>query len=148
MTNKNGDGTPSPRIELYVRSLSPTDIRETQEQVIEQLTSLKTDGHIEEFEVVVTGTCVCPSSITAETAVGQRLLDRYETVEDWATEHDRELVGFEHREAKSTFLETQLSGISFPRMLLVEVRDGAVHHVAPSKNGTETTSVQDRLETY
>lgn len=137
-----------PRIELYVRSLAPADIRETQEEVLERLQALEADGQIAEFEVVVCGEAVCPSSVTAETAIGRRLLDRYRSATEWANEHGRELIGFESRETESEIAGTAVTGVSFPRLLLVELDGGDVEYVAPSRDDSETTSVQDRIERY
>lgn len=148
MTSENERREKPPRLELYVRSLAPRDIRESQEEVFETLQSLEETGRISEFEVVVCGDCVCPSSPTAATAIGQQVLGCYESANEWATESDRELVGFEKRETKSMLRETTVEGISFPKLLLVEIRDGSVSFVAPSKSETEKTTVLDRLAMY
>jgi uncharacterized protein (DUF2342 family) len=133
---------------MYVRSLAPTDIRETQEQVFERLQELDAAGTLTEFEVVVCGEVVCPSSITAETEIGQRLLTRHRSARQWADDRNRKLVGFERRAANSTLAGTPVSGVSFPRMLLFEFRGDSLSFVAPSRADTETTSVSDRLESY
>lgn len=137
-----------PRLELYVRSLAPMDIRETQEQVVKRLQSLESGGQISEFTVTVCGESICSASTTVETDIGRQLLDCYKSADEWATEHDRELLGFERHETKSQLAGTAVTGISFPRLLLLEVDNGRVEYVAPSRNGTETTSVLERLETY
>ena len=108
-----------PRVELYVRSLAPTDIRDRQEQVLERLTHLDSDDTITDFEVVVCGETVCPSSITAETDIGQRLLARHRTAKQWAEDRDRTLIGFDHHETNTTIAGTTITGVSFPRMLLL-----------------------------
>lgn len=137
-----------PRIELYVRSLAPTDIRDQQEAVLERLEQLDTNDTITEFEVVVCGETVCPSSVTAGTEIGQRLLARHRAAKQWAEEHDRELVGFEQHGTNSTIAGTTVTGVSFPRMLLFEFRDTSLSFVAPSKDGSGTTSVSERLGSY
>lgn len=148
MTNENEQWEKPPRLELYVRSLAPRDIRESQDQIFETLQSLEEADRISEFEVVVCGDCICPSSPTAATTIGQRLLDCYESINEWASEADRELVGFEKRETSSMIRETTVESISFPKILLVEIRDGSVSFVAPSKSETEKTTVLDRLAMY
>ena len=137
-----------PRVELYVRSLAPTDIRDRQEQVLERLTHLDSDDTITDFEVVVCGETVCPSSITAETDIGQRLLARHRTAKQWAEDRDRTLIGFDHHETNTTIAGTTVTGVSFPRMLLLEFRVGSLSFAAPSRDGSETTSVLDRLASY
>lgn len=137
-----------PRLELYVRSLAPTDAREPQERVVERLQTLDERDRIAGFEVALCGECVCPSSVTAGTDAGKRLLDRYDAFETWADEHDRGLVGFEHKDTQSLLTDTTVTGIVFPRMTLAEYRDGQLTYVAPSSNGAEQTSVLDRLDSY
>jgi hypothetical protein len=140
--------THSPRIELYVRSLAPTDIRDQQEAVLERLEGLDTNDMITGFEVVVCGETVCPSSVTAQTEIGQRLLARHRAAKQWAEENDRELVGFEKHGTNTTIAGTTVTGVSFPRMLLFEFRDSSLSFVAPSTAGSETTSVCERLDAY
>lgn len=137
-----------PRVELYVRSLAPTDTRQEQEQVVETLRELDEEGRIAGFEVVLCGDCVCPRSVTADTDVGEFLLRRYGTFERWADARDRDLVGFERLDTRSLLTGTDVTGIVFPRMTLAEYRDGDLTYVAPSSNGTEQTSVADRLDVY
>lgn len=137
-----------PRLELYVRSLAPTDAREPQERVVERLETLDERGAIAGFDVALCGDCVCPSSVTADTDAGKRLLDRYDAFETWAAERDRDLVGFEHKDTQSLLTDTTVTGIVFPRMTLAEYRGGQLTHVAPSSNGVERTSVLDRLDSY
>jgi hypothetical protein len=137
-----------PRVELYVRSLAPTDIRDKQEQVLKRLKRLDADDSIANFEVVVCGETVCPSSVTAETEIGQRLLARHRTAKQWGEDHDRVLIGFDHHETNTTIAGMTVTGVSFPRMLLLEFRAGSLSFVAPSRSGSETTSVPDRLDSY
>jgi len=139
-----------PRLELFVRSLAPTVGREEQERVVRRLQNLDAEDRIEGFDLVICGDCVCPSSETARTEPGQRLLGRYEDFEDWATGRDRDLVGFERRDVESTLAGATgpVTGVIFPRMTLAEYRDGDLAFVAPSSNGVEQTSVVDRLDEY
>lgn len=137
-----------PRIELFVRSLAPTDIRDRQERIVETLTALDGDGEIAGVEYTLCGECVCPSLQTAETDIAQLLLDRHAAFEDWAESRDRELVGFERRDTESLLTGTTVTGIVFPRITLAEYREGTLTFVAPSTDGTEHTTVEDRLGTY
>lgn len=137
-----------PRVELYVRSLAPTDVRNQQERVVGTLQTLDAENRIKGMEVRLCGDCVCPSLHTAETDIGDRLLRRYDAFKHWAMANDRELIGFETRDNKSLLTGTTVTGIVFPRLTLAEFRDGDLTFVAPSKNGTEQTNVVDRLETY
>jgi hypothetical protein len=137
-----------PRVELYLRSLAPSEGRDQQEAVLQTLNGLAEAGRIAGVEVTVCGECVCPSLTAAETDVGERLLRRYESFEGWADEADRDLVGFEERDTTSLVTDTEITGIVFPRLTLAEYRGSDLAFVAPSRNGVDTTSVLDRLEDY
>jgi len=137
-----------PRVELYVRSLAPTDIRDKQEQIVKQLQSLDEEGRIKGTDFTLCGDCVCPSLQTAETDVAKLLLDRYKSFEQWAEKNDREPVGFEERDTESLLTGTTVTGIVFPRLSLAEYRNGELTFVAPSANGTDKTNIIDRLEMY
>ena len=140
-------GSP-PRVEVYLRSLAPTDIRDTQEQIVDRLRTLDDERRIKGVNYTLCGECVCPSLKTAETDIAKLLLRRYESFEEWADENDRELVGFEQRDTESLLTGTSVTGIVFPRLTLAEYRNGELTFVAPSTNGTEQTSVGDRLDVY
>jgi hypothetical protein len=140
--------TAAPRVELYLRSLAPTEARESQDQVVEQLRQLADEGRVASHEVALCGDCVCPNATTADTPVGKRLLARYEAFREWEAATDRELTGFEERETRSMLTDTTVTGIVFPRLTLAEYRDGELTFVAPSTNGSTTTTVADRLESY
>ncbi|MFC7131718.1 MULTISPECIES: HTH domain-containing protein [Salinibaculum] len=138
----------APRIELYVRSLAPTEARDTQEAVVERLQRLDETGRISGFELALCGDCVCPSLNTAATDTGERLLRRYEAFQRWAASQDRELTGFRQRDTESLLTGTTVTGVVFPRITLAEYRNGGLAFVAPSANGTDQTGVLDRLDAY
>lgn len=137
-----------PRVELYLRSLAPTAGREEQERIVNRLQALDEQDRIDAVEVVLCGECVCPQSATADTDPGRQLIESYEQFRQWATERDRELVGFERRDTRSILTGTTVTGVVFPRVVLAEYRDGSLTHVAPSRNGSDETSVSDRLDVY
>lgn len=141
-------GRQSPRIELFCRSLAPSTGRQEQERVVKRLRTLDETDRIRGFEVVLCGECVCPRAATAETDPGERLLDRYDAFQTWAEETGRELGGFEKRATKSMLTGTTVTGIVFPRLTLAEYREGELTFVAPSRDGSDGTSVADRLDTY
>jgi hypothetical protein len=147
-TRESGSTSQKPRVELYVRSLAPTEARDQQERVVARLQSLDDRDELRAVETVLCGDCVCPSLATADTDIGEHLLGRYRAFEEWAADHDRELVGFERRDTQSLLTNTSVTGIVFPRLALAEYRNGRPTYVAPSANGTDTTSVADRLDTY
>lgn len=137
-----------PRIELYLRSLAPSTGRDEQERIVNRLQALDERGRIDSFEIVICGDCVCPDSATADTEPGRELLESYEQFREWAAEQNRELVGFERRDTRSILTGTTVTGVVFPRIVLVEYRNGTLTYVAPSQNGAEKTSVTDRVGAY
>jgi hypothetical protein len=137
-----------PRLELLLRSLAPVDARPAQERLVSRLQSLDDEDRIKGVDYTLCGECLCPSLNTAETDIAAFLLERYERFEAWAEENGRELVGFEERDTESLLTGATVTGIVFPRITLAEYREGSLTFVAPSTNGTEQTTVADRLETY
>lgn len=137
-----------PRLELYLRSLAPTAARDSQENLLERLEALDAADRIRGYDVRLCGDCVCPDSATADTEPGRRLLDRYDRFQAWAEECDRDLVAFSEREVDSLLTGTTITGIVFPHVVLAEYEDGELSFVAPSANGSEEVTVQDRLEEY
>jgi hypothetical protein len=137
-----------PRVELYVRSLAPTDGRAEQERVVRLLRDLEASGRIAEFELVVCGDCVCPSLLTAQTDLGRRLLGRYREFEQWAEQRGRRLVGFEHRHVDSELRDDSVTAIHFPRLALAEYRDRDLTFVAPSRTDGTASTVTGRLQQY
>jgi len=135
------------RLELFVRSLAPETARPQQETVIERLRDLADE--VADTELYVTGDCVCPSTVAAETETGRFLLDRYEAFEEWADENGVELVGFRNRCVDSSITGETVTGIQFPRLTLAVFADDQLRFVAPAiRNGTETTvaDAQDEIE--
>jgi hypothetical protein len=138
----------SPRIELFCRSLAPSTGREQQDRIVQRLRTLDERDRIQGFEVVLCGDCVCPRAATAETGPGEFLLDRYDAFQTWAEDTGRDLVGFEKRNTKSMLTGTTVTGIVFPRLTLAEYREGQLTFVAPSSDGSEQSSVADRVGDY
>lgn len=137
-----------PRVEVYLRSLAPTTARDEQERVLARLERLEARGDVAGYSVELCGECVCRSSVAARSTVGRRLLERYEQFAAWAAERDRELVGFDRLDTTSLLTGTEVTGVVFPRLTVAEFRDGELDFVAPSTNGTATTTVLERLERY
>lgn len=140
--------TEPPRLELYLRSLAPATGRDQQDRVVRRLYDLDDSGRIKGFDVRLCGDCVCPRAETARTDPGRQLLRRYERFEEWADDAGYDLAGFERREVESMLTGTTVTGIAFPRMSLAEYRGGSLTFVAPAADGSETVTVQDRLDEY
>jgi len=137
------------RLELFVQSLAPETARPQQEAAIERLRDLAESDEVADTELYVTGDCVCPSTVAAETKPGRFLLDRYAAFEEWADENGVELVGFRNRCVDSSMTGETVTGIQFPRLTLAVFADNRLRFVAPAlRNGTETTvaDAQDEIE--
>jgi len=137
------------RLELFVRSLAPETARPQQEAVIERLRALADAETVTDTELHVTGDCVCPSTVAAETETGRFLLDRYEAFTEWADDADAELLGFQDRCVESSMTGQTVTGIQFPRLILAVYVDDTLQMVAPAVvDGTELTvaDVQNRIE--
>jgi hypothetical protein len=137
------------RLELFVRSLAPETARPQQEAVFERLRGLADSEAVAATDVYVTGDCVCPSTVAAQTETGQFLLERYEAFESWTTANDAELVGFRNRCVDSSMTGETVTGIEFPRLCLAVYADETLLLVAPVVTGggkTTIADVQDEIE--
>jgi hypothetical protein len=138
------DGT---HVELYVRSLSPTDARDSQESILQRLQ--RTDA-VDSIEIVVTGDRICPETVAASTEIGSVLLEKFERFEQWAASTDRTLApAFRRETGRSLLTGESVSGACFPDRALAEYRNGTLSFVAPSLEGRgeneRTWSVPERV---
>lgn len=134
------------RVELFVRSLAPNGTRASQESVVERLQRLAAAGAVE-LSVHVTGGRVCPNTAVASTETGQFLLDSIDSFEMWADEHGRTLEPcFEYHVDETAIDGSDCSGIEFPALAMAEYDAAGLRFVAPSGDGTSTTTVRDRLD--
>jgi hypothetical protein len=79
------DGRHSPiRVEVFVRSPAPDTARPQQDNLIQRLQTLESQGNIESVDLYVTGGCICESTAAASTDTGQFLLNRFDRFEAWA----------------------------------------------------------------
>jgi hypothetical protein len=130
------------RLELFVRSLAPDTARAQQEAIIERLQRLSEVELVDTTDIYVTGDCVCPSTVAAETQAGRFLLNRYAAFRSWAEQTDAELVGFREKCVDSSMAGGTVTGIRFPRLLIAVFADDTLQFVAPStSNGIETTVI-------
>jgi hypothetical protein len=134
-------------VELYVRSLSPTDTRGSQESTLRRLQ--RTDA-VDSIEVIVTGDRICPETVAASTEIGAALLEKFEQFERWASETDRTLEpAFRRETGRSLLTGESVSGACFPDRALAEYRNGTLSFVAPCLEGSggneRTRSVSERV---
>lgn len=139
--------SPSPQIELYVRSLLPAGAHERQEAVIEQLQRLDREDKIDDFSVIVWGKQVARDSAAAHTEEGQYILNRVAEFKQWALSNNVSLESFyQKKEVASEVTEESYTAMVLPVMGLAEYHDGELQHVAPCTDGDVVHTIMDRLE--
>lgn len=141
------DDTPTPRIELYVRSLLPDGAHERQEAVVDRLERLDEEDQITDFSVIVWGKQISPQSTAARTEEGRYVLNRVAEFKQWALSNNVSFDSFSQRtEVDSEVTDTAYDAIVLPVMGLAEYRGGELVHVAPCTKGDVVHTIMDRIE--
>lgn len=136
-----------PRLELYVRSLSPSGARSRQDAVISRLSALTERDVIAGYDVHVWGTGICPASPAVRTESGTFALERLSAFEDWAERNGLTLDGtFRTVDVASEITGESYTEISFPVLALAEFAGPDLRRVAPCRDGETTYSVEDCLD--
>ncbi|ACV47888.1 MULTISPECIES: HTH domain-containing protein [Halomicrobium] len=138
--------TPTPHIELYVRSLVPDGAHERQAAVIERLETLDQNDAIEDFSVIVWGKQVSRESAAAHTEEGRYILNRVAEFKQWALSNNVSLESFYQTTEISSEITDDYSAMILPVMGLAEYAGGELQHVAPCTNGDVVHTIMDRLE--
>ncbi|WP_225334843.1 HTH domain-containing protein [Halomicrobium urmianum] len=139
--------TPTPHIELYVRSLLPDGAHERQEAVVERLERLEREDAVADFSVIVWGKQIARDSAAAHTEEGRYILNRVAEFKQWALSNNVSLKSF----YQTKDVESEVTGESYttmvlPVMGLAEYQDGELQHVAPCSDGDVVHTIMDRLE--
>ena len=138
--------SPTPTVELFVRSLLPQGAAHRQEAVIDRLKRLERDDVIDDCRLVVWGDRIARESAAAQTSQGQYVLNRVAEFQQWALGNNVTLDSFyETREAGSEPGE-EYSTIILPVMGLAEYRHGELVQLAPSTHGDDVYTIQDHLD--
>jgi len=136
-----------PRLELYVRTLSPPGARSRQEAVLERLQRLEDEGHIEDFYVKVWGRRIDPTTRAADTEQGQFILNRIAEFQQWALAENTTLESFyQTHEQSSSITGEDHTSIVLPKMGLAEYHGPELEQVAPCTTGDDVYSVVDHLD--
>ncbi|MBX0325712.1 hypothetical protein EGH21_22090 [Halomicroarcula sp. F13] len=139
--------TPTPRIELYVRSLLPDGAHERQEAVIDHLDRLDREDEIAGYNVVVWGKQIAPESAAANTEEGKYILNRVAEFRQWALSSNVSLESFyQTSEVESEVTDGAYDAMVLPVMGLAEYHDGELAHVAPCTDGDVVHTIMDRVE--
>lgn len=134
-------------LELHVRSLSPDGARSRQDAVIDRLQRFDERDVIRGYDVHVWGDALRPTSLAAQTDVGEFALERLSAIEDWADRNGVSVEGvFPVREVDSAITGERYVEISFPMVLLTEFAGDDLRRVAPCVDDGRTFSVDDCLD--
>lgn len=131
-------------VELFVRSLSPSDDGGHAETVLRGLDAVEDDldGH----SVHVWGDAVGLDGPLAETDHAEFVLDRVSRFREWATAQGLDLVGYDTREVDCRFTDTQRRKLSLPAVALAEYHDGNLAAVTPCRTDEGLHRVADHLD--
>lgn len=141
--------TPSPGLSvvLFVRSQAPSAIRSQQQTVIEQLEQLRADGHIDEFDVHVWGTEICPDTAADGTTCHATTVHQLATFEAWAAQAEVSLARtFQRREYHSTITGDHYTSVITPLVCLAVFQAGEIQGVYPCDCEQTTYTVQTALD--
>lgn len=130
-------------VELFVRSLSPSDDGGHAETV---LGALDAAPAVDDHAVHVWGDAVSLDPPLADTDHARFVLDRVAAFREWAEGRDAELVGFETRETHCRFTDHDCRVLSLPAVVLAEYTDDGLRRVAPCRTDDGVVSVGDRVE--
>ena len=138
--------TPSPQVELYVRSLASRTGQ--QERIIERLHRLESAGVVESADVQVWGEAVELSTVAAETERGQELLETVSRFRDWAARNGASLDGpFLNRETESLLTGRSHTTLRLPAVAMAEYEGEEIRAVTPHRRDGTVRTVQERVET-
>ena len=145
--NQPVSDTPTPHIELFVRSLLPNGAHERQEAVIDRLQRLDREDRIESFSVIVWGKQVARDSAAAHTEEGRYILNRVAEFKQWALSNNVSLESFyQTTTVDNEVTENTHSAITLPVMGLAEYVDGELRHVAPCTSGDVVHTITERVD--
>ena len=135
------------RLELYVRTLSPSGARSRQEEIVDRLGRLDDDGHVDDVFVKVWGNGIDPTTSAAETEQGQFILNRIAEFQQWALANNTTLDSFyQARQQSSSITGEEHHTIVLPKMGLAEYHGDELQQVSPVATGDRTTTVPEHLD--
>ncbi|QIO24211.1 HTH domain-containing protein [Haloarcula sp. JP-L23] len=141
------EDTPTPHIELYVRSMLPNGAHERQEDAINQLHTLDEEGQIDSFNVIVWGKRIAPQSAAARTEEGKYILNRVAEFKQWSLSNNVSFDSFHQRtDVDAEVTESSYEAIVLPVMGLAEYTNNELTHVAPCTKGDTVHTIMDRLD--
>lgn len=141
-TTRSGRG-----VELFLRSQLDFGTESQQRAVIETLTGLERDGHIDRFDVTVWGKEISPDGPLRGTEFHETVLDRVERFEEWAERNDISTeFTFTRRRLDSTITDGSYSVINLPVICVAVYDDDSLTGLYPCHDGGELHTVRDFFE--
>lgn len=138
-------GAESLELELYVRSLTPTECRNRQADVVRRLAQLEVDGRIDDVTVEVWGRQLAVDD-AHRTEPGRRISDRIDAFRTWAADTGRSVDRqFPVERVSSTLTGDEYTRIGFPTMTLAEYEGDDLRFVSPCTDDGAVCTVEDRL---
>jgi len=134
------------RAELYLRSLLPDGYSQQQATLLGRVADLVEQDVVGERQVEVCGRQVPASMAATQTAVGERLVTRLATFQEWAMRNDCSLApAMEFRKVDDSITDTRYRAFRLPSILMAEYRDDDLRCVTPHHNGDSICTVEDRI---
>lgn len=140
-------GPSPPRVELFVRSLSPSEARNPVDSQLQRLRTLRTNEDVADLSVSVWGREVGLSSTAVRTDAGEFVLERVAAFREWADRRGVSLEPFfESREVRSELTGEEYATLVLPVSCMAEYEDGRLVHVAPHAADDAVCTVADRID--
>lgn len=140
----------APHVSLYVRSLAPPlGAHQRQDDILDQLYSFEKREIIESVSTRVWGKSICPENTSAETGIGQRIMDQLAAFRSWQSESAAEIeLPFEDKHVVSSIAEEDYQAIVLPRVCLSVYSENDVELVLPCEIDGTTCCVEDFLSLF
>jgi hypothetical protein len=136
-------GASSPRVELYVRSLTCRTGRI--ERLVESLHRLDSSGAIDDVSVDVWGEAVALSSPLTGTERAESILETVSAFRQWANRNGVSLTHtFDHERRTYTLVDHTVESVRLPTVVMAEYVDDTLTCVTPHLDGN-VCRVSDRL---
>lgn len=140
------DGDPV-EVDVMLQSLAPPQgTRQRQEQVFQRLDELREEGSIDMFRVNLWGGNVCLCDVCRDIRAGERVRERIEEFETWATENEGVTLPFERKDVHSEVLGDTTSEIAVPNIVLALYTDAELVGVFPNQTEGRYVSAADCLQ--
>ncbi|MCH7659650.1 MAG: hypothetical protein IH933_03405, partial [Euryarchaeota archaeon] len=133
------------RVDLWLRSSVPPEIRRAQLQLADRLHQCRAAGTIDDLAIQTWEQRVSVPATDREATDTWEAFDAFRT---WASDNERELrPGFARHQRSSMTDADPVETITLPIMCLAVYDDQSLRTVAPCSDGTRVVTVQDCLGT-